>query len=208
MKRNGGFTLLELMVSMSILTLVMGVLMVLAMAMGRSVAMQESRAATEGEALQGMTRLTRELRQAASSSIPWDRLPTATLEYRVPTDLDGNGVPVDIGGFVELGAVMSIGPDLADLNDDGLTDTQLIWTDGSEVRVLANNLAPSEDLDGDGVLDAGEDRNGNGTLDAGILFERSLEGLQVTLRTTHTSNPRVPAVSAQLTEIVVPRNGG
>ena len=132
----------------------------------------------------------RDLRQAARRSIDWGALPAAQISYRVAVDLDGNGLAVDQGGALELSPVRTLRRDTDDLNGDGLTDAQLVWIEGDEVRVLANNLIPPG-------------AQGN---PQGLWFEQAGLGLRVTLRTEHTSGPRDAPVRVVLTEAITPRN--
>lgn len=71
--------------------------------------------------------------------------------------------------------------------------------------VLANHLVPNEDLNNNGVLDAGEDTNGNGRLDRGIWFERVGNAVRVTIQTQDVTRQGHHFVSS-FSETVLPRN--
>lgn len=206
MDRQHGMTLLEVVVVMAILTIVAGILFVLAQSLGIAVGNQEARATIIDEARRGMQFVVRELRQSARSTIPWHGLPSNTLTYQIAVDADGNGVAVDINNNLELSAVRTIGPDLGDVNGDGLTWQQLIMTDGVNTRVIANDLTPNEDANSDGILAAGEDLNANNTLDHGVWFEQSGNGLAITIQTQRRGGAQGTMMSTSMTEIVVPRN--
>lgn len=201
-----GFTLLELMVSVSVLTLISAVLFMVAANLGAVAQSQEARVSSQDQARNAMMRVTREIRNASRASIDMATLPGPSLTFQKAADLDGNGTAVDVGGFLELGPVTTIGRDLNDANNDGLTTTQLILSDPNGVRVLANGLVPDEDMDADGLLDANEDANGNGALDRGIWFEPVGTGIRVTLQIRQRSSTRGYEMDAMLTEIVTPRN--
>jgi type II secretory pathway pseudopilin PulG len=203
---NRGMTLLEVTVSAALLTLVLGVLFMLAASLGAATRTEESQLTAVDRARDGMRDMIRELRQAGRQSILWDSLPGDTITYGVAVDTDGNGTAVDVDGELELSADRTIGPDVDDANGDGLTTSQLIKIDQATTQVLANGLVASEDMDGNGQLDEGEDANGNGVLDQGIRFEPWGGGLLVTLQTEHRVQPHDPAMSSTFTEMVVPRN--
>ncbi len=206
MSRNEGLTLTELMIVMAVLASVLGVLFALSDNLQRAAAFQNARVETQDNVREGMMLLMRELRQSGQTSFTWDALPSETITYRRAEDVDGNGTPTDVGGYLELGPPQTIQRDTADANGDGVTDTQLIITDGTNVRVVANGLMLDEDVNNDGVLSAGEDRNNNGVLDRGVWFERAGYGLRITLQAQERQDLRRPTVTSELVEIVTPRN--
>lgn len=204
--KSYGFTLLEVMISVTVLTLVMGAIFAISSALAQSTQVQETKVSTSDDARTAMLFLERELRQASIGSINWASLPADRISYRTATDIDGNGTAVDASGFLELGPVCTISRDMTDLNGDGLTVTQLIWTDGANVRVIANGLSPNEDVNNNGVLDAGEDRNANGRLERGIWFAPANPGLQVIVDTQRATSARRLQVVSHLVEVIIPRN--
>jgi prepilin-type N-terminal cleavage/methylation domain-containing protein len=206
MSAKEGLTLIELMIVMAILTSVLGVLFLLSNNLQQSVAFQEARVETQDNVREGMMLLIRELRQSGQTSINWNALPGAILTYRRAEDLDGNGTPTDVGGYLELGPQRTIQRDTADANGDGVTDAQLIVTDGTTVRVVANGILINEDANNNGLLDAGEDGNFNGVLDRGLWFERVGNSVQITLQAQETPGVRSPVVTSRLVEFVTPRN--
>jgi len=200
---NSGMTLVEVMVVVAILTLVMGILFGLSTSMGDTARVQGAKITSSDQARRGMIYATRDLRQAANSTI--SALPAATISYRVAADLDGNGSAVDVGANIELSGVHQIERDLTDANGDGITRTQLVLKMGGAVQVLANDVAEDEDTNGNGVLDAGEDRNLNGRLDRGVWFERDNSGIRVTIQAEGHSR-QGHLIQSSLTETVFPRN--
>lgn len=206
MKRNEGMTLIELVIVVAVLTMLMGMLYSMALTLQRSAADQESKITTEDDVRSGMLQLVRQLRQSANSSIVWSSLPGASISFRKAEDVDGNGVAVDQGGYLELSGVWTIQRDTDDLNNDGRTVQQLILTDGTQVTVLANGIIPSEDGDSDGTLDPGEDGNANGTLDRGVWFATEGAGVRVTLQAERSSGPRGTRMLSTLSTLVIPRN--
>ncbi len=204
--RQTGFTLLEVMISVTVLSLVAGALFALSFSLAQSAQFQEGKAITSDDVRSAMFFLERELRQASTGSINWNNLPGERLTYRAAADVDGNGTAVDNSGFLELGPLCTISRDINDLNNDGLTVTQVIWTDGVVVRVVANGLARNEDTNNNGVLDAGEDINRNNRLERGIWFAPANPGLAVTVDMERLLNAQGQRVVSGLTEIIMPRN--
>ncbi len=200
---ESGMSLLEVMVAVSILTIVMGTLFGLSISLGDTAQVQEAKITSSDEARRGVISVTRELRQAANSSVTG--LPGATITYRVAVDIDGNGSAVDVGSSIELSAVRTIERDLTDANGDGVRDTQLVMKTSGAVQVLANNLLRDEDANGNGVLDPGEDRNLNARLDHGVWFERTGSSVSVTIETESQSR-QGRLIETRLTETVFPRN--
>lgn len=206
--RQAGFTLLEVMASVAILTIVSGMLFMLAGSLNAAALSQEAKMASQDEARQGMEFIARELRQAASSSIG-GVLPGPALTYRVADDVDGLGLgaAVDIGGSIELRPARTLTRDLTDANGDGQTVTQLVCIEnGAVIRVVTNGLIPNEDTNNNSALDGGEDANSNGVLDRGIWFEQDGSGIRVTIQAQRRSGVRGQFMNSTLTEIIIPRN--
>lgn len=197
-------TLLEVMMGVSIMTIVMGSLFGMSIAMGDAARLREERSAAFDEARKAMLFVTRELRQASNSSI--SVLPAGTITYSVATDMDGNGFAVDVGGNCELSTPRTVTRDVEDLNNDGITDTQVVMTVGDVVLVLANRVMQDEDINRNGLLDDGEDANENGRLDRGVWFERTeTNGVRIIMQTRgHTRKGQ--EVSNRFETTVLPRN--
>lgn len=204
MKERSGFTLIEVMTSVAILTIVAGVLFALASSMSSAAELQETKSTTQDEVRAATDFIVRELRQAARATITG--LPGAAITYRRAEDVDGNGVAVDAGGRLELGALRTIQRDTNDVNGDGQTLDQLVMVTGGTARVITNGLLLNEDTNGDGVLGGSEDQNGNGVLDRGLWFEDAGPGIRVTLQAQRRAGARGILVSSTLVEILVPRN--
>jgi prepilin-type N-terminal cleavage/methylation domain-containing protein len=206
--KQDGFTLLEVMLSIALLTIIAGMLFTLGDSFKSAARLQESQMTAMGDTRLAMLQTSRELRQAAMSSIVMNGNRDVQIQYQIPADVSGNGLPVDQTGRLELGPVRTIMRDTADLNNDGQTVTQLILTDGNQVRVLANNLVINEDVNGDGVLGAAEDLNGNGVLDVGLLFERVGNAIRVTVQAEDVPNPTGEgrAIISTMRQTIRPRN--
>lgn len=201
-----GFTLLETMLAVGILTIVMGALMGISLSFANTVEIQEIKSTGNDESRAVLTRLIPELRQASSSSINWGDLPGPTLTYRIPEDIDGNGLAVDGTNSIELSGVITVTRDTDDLNDDGIAGTQLIHIRDNVITVLANNIRETDEgTDDAGIFTMAQDANGNGVQDIGLQFEAWNSGLMFTVQAEDTtrSGHDVPVV---LREIVYPRN--
>ncbi|MBI4559780.1 MAG: prepilin-type N-terminal cleavage/methylation domain-containing protein [Candidatus Hydrogenedentes bacterium] len=194
MKR--GFTLLEVMISVAIMVLVVGVMYLLADSMDLASRTQEAQTTTLDNARMGMWFLVRELRGAGDNSFT-NVFPGGTVTYRKATDLDGNGTPVDSGGNLELGTPRTLQVDTAG---------RLVLIDGATTRVITGGVAPNEDANGNGALDAGEDANNSGRLERGLWFERDGTGIRITVEAQRNPGPRTPVMITTITETVVPRN--
>lgn len=203
--KNAGFTLLEVMASVAILTIVTGMLFMLANTLNVSAASQEAKIAAQDEARQGMELVVGQLRQAAGSSLVGP-FPGPSISYRVADDVDGNGSAVNASGNLELGPVRTIRRDTTDINGDGLTVTQLVRVEGATARVITNGLLPNEDINNNNVLDGGEDANANGVLDRGLWFEPEGSGVRITIQAQRRVGRDRLFMNSTLTEIVIPRN--
>jgi type II secretory pathway component PulJ len=201
--RQAGFTLLEMMMVVFLLTAVLGVLFSISLSITDVSIFQMNKSAASDEARRGIEFLSRQLRNASKSSV--SALPAATISFQVARDLDGNGSAVDHSGNLELSPAITVCRDTADANKDGVTTTQLVMKDGTKTTVLANNLLPDEDKNGNGVLDAGEDTNLNGLLDHGVWFEKVGNAVRITLQTKATTR-RGNIITSTLVETVLPRN--
>jgi prepilin-type N-terminal cleavage/methylation domain-containing protein len=201
-----GFTLLEVMMVVAIMTIVVGTLTGLALGIGDTLGLKNIQANNADEARRLMQDSSRMLRQARRSSINTAALPAASISFRMPKDINGNGVAVDQGGNIELGPVLTISRDMTDVNGDGRTARQVVLREGALFRVLANDVSPnSENPGSDGILSAAEDTNGNGRLDTGLLFRSAGNGIEIIVQTQGITRRGRP-ITYELREIVVPRN--
>jgi len=202
MRRNG-FTLIEVLFAVSLLTVATGALFGLAMGVKRTADAQEAAVRAQEEAGKALQRIVREVTGAASATLA--PMPGPALSFQDVTDADGNGVALDKDGKVELTAPRTIRRENGDENADGVADNQLLLFRGDAVRVLCNGLSPNEDANGNGVLDPGEDLNGNNRLDRGIWFESAGKAVRVTID-TQFADMYGHWFTATLSQDVAPRN--
>lgn len=206
MKHSGGFTLIELMIVVAVLTIVMGLLFTLALNVQTAVASQEARISGQDQVRNASQWLARELRQATSTSVNANAFPITSLTYRKADDVDGNGTAVDAGLSLETTAVRTLRRDTNDANGDGQTTDQLVMIEGQNVTVIANNLLPDEDANANGALNAGEDGNFNGVLDRGLLFQQLSNGVLITVQAMYRPSPREHEQLSSMQLLVTPRN--
>lgn len=207
-KRTGGFTLIELMVSLAALMMVLGMLYTAAFAMTRAAGTQDSLIMLNQEARLGMQTIVRNLRQAQWDSVQTDagggnfvalgNAPVTNLRFRRAADMDGNGVALNQDMSLGVTQPFMLTRDLNDANGDGLTNTQLVRMDqnGNVVEVLCNHISPP-------VATADIYNAPNG----GLIFQSIGPGtIQVTLIMRHRPDPSSPMMVVRLDEVVSPRN--
>lgn len=194
-----GVTLLELMMAMSILTVVMGILFTLSISIGDTAKLQDVKVVNNDEARRALQAVVPRLRHAQYASVNTAEMPGDVLRFQMPADLDGNGTAVNISGELELGNPVTIQRDVNDANEDGVTHTQLVMISGNEVTVLANQLSPDA---GPEPVEVGEIAPEN---NAGFWVEEQNGGILLTIRTQGESR-RGTLIRQQFTELVDPRN--
>jgi prepilin-type N-terminal cleavage/methylation domain-containing protein len=184
-----GFTLLEMMMTVAIMTIVMGVLAGLSLGIGRTAGAQRAEIAAAEEARWAMETLVARVRSASELTINKSSLPGKVLRFRPATDTDGNGTAVDVNGRMELGPQIAVQPDTLDVNGDGVAARQLLLTQGGTTRVLCNSLRPA----------------GAAPAIRGFWVAVRNGGLDITIETEARDN-RGRRYRAALTEFVMPRN--
>lgn len=185
--RRDGFTLIEVLAACALLTAALAMLWGAWLHANDTAEALDRKSSATDTTVYALGRITRELR--AASRVSLSELPAAELTYRVPEDLDDNGLPVDAKGDPEWGAPRRIGRDHNDANRDGLAAHQVVLEQAAKVQVLANGLI----------------EDGPGADAHGLWFEARDGGILVTLRVSERTrrNREIPAVAAQL---IMPRN--
>lgn len=210
-KHQLGVTLIELMIAAALFTVTFGAMYMVARATYVTAAFQDAEAAAQEEARRALQFMVTELREARRSSLAMQTLPNDQLLFRLPGDADGNGLPLNVSGYLESVGTVEYTRDWQDLNGDGIGPTQLVRVERDNtgtitgVTVLANDIMPNEDANWDGLLGAGEDLNGSRFLERGIWFDSVGSVMRVTVDTQKPvgSGNRV---WASLTTDVFPRN--
>lgn len=197
--RARGFTLLELTFAVAIMTVIMGVLFTLSLGIGDTAAIQDRKVVMNDEARRGMLAISPRLRQAVRESINFKQLPSDVLIFRMPRDLDGNGLAVDAFNSLELGPSIEIRRDRFDQNKDGIGLAQLIMISGDSIRVLANDVFPDR---GPVPDKAGKIPTRN---TAGFWVQEEDGNLRVTIRTRGISRSG-HLLRHELSQVIVPRN--
>jgi len=206
-----GVTLIEIMIAAALFTLTFGAIYMVARATYVNAAFQDAEVAAQDEARRAILFMVTELRQARRSSFSMQTLPSDQLMFRLPGDADGNGLPLNVSGYLESVGTVTYTRDWQDSNGDGIGATQLVRIERDDmgtvtgVTVIANNIVPNEDVNWDGVLSAGEDLNGSRILERGIWFDT----VGSLLRVTVDAQKRVGdggRVWASVTTDIYPRN--
>jgi len=198
-KNNQGFTLLEMMIAISIFTVVMGALYGMAFTLGRTQRVQDAGFQASQEARRTMLQLVPLLMQASRQTVNID--PNGnSFTFQVPVDTDGNGFAVDENGNMEISGVLTVA-----INNRN----RLILTDDNGVEtVLASNVNPGLEFgsgpDGEWVA-ADDDTNGNGRQDLGFGITQFGSRFLIQIGTLVTTTDRFEAV-AELSQFVTPRN--
>jgi len=210
-KGSEGVTLVELMIAIALLGAALGTLYMLARATFVNTEFHDAEIVSQNEAQRGLQFMVTELRPALRGSFTGPALPRDQVTFRIPGDADGNGVPVDVGGYIESTGTITYMRDAQDLNGDGITTTQLVRVARDNggaitgVTVIANNIMANEDVNGDGVLNPGEDLNASRTLERGMWFQWVGPLIRATVDTEQRlSNGNT--VWATMTAQVSPRN--
>ena len=182
-----GVTLIEVMIAVTLFTVAFGAIYMVARTTLVNTAFHDAQIAAQEQARRGLQLMVRELRQARGSSLLVQTMPSDQLTFEVPSDADGNGTPLDAGGYLESVGTVTYMRDWNDLNGDGVAADQLVrlYQNGTgsvaDVSVITNDIVPNEDVNWDGVLDAGEDTNASRFLERGIWFERTGNLLRITV---------------------------
>lgn len=159
-KSEAGFTLLELLISMTIGLVVLGAIFSSFTTQKKAYALQEQITVMEQNLRTPLDFITRDLRNAGYN--PTEDLTTGTSIGLVPGTDSGVTTTINITSIRMLSNLDGAGADdilgTADDNSD---------TTGTNETVRYSFTG--EDLDGDGVLDAGEDSDGDGILDSGDI---------------------------------------
>ena len=207
-----GVTLIELMIAVAVFTAAFGAIYVVARTTLLNTAFHDAQIAAQEEARRGVQLMVRELRQARGSSLLLQTMPMDQITFEIPSDVDGNGLPVDVGGYLESAGTVTYMRDWNDMNGDGITNNQLVrvyqdtmgWP--VDVSVITNDIMPNEDANWDGLLSAGEDTNGSRFLERGVWFERIGNILRITVDVQKRVGSGGTLAWATLTTDVHPRN--
>jgi len=190
---NRGYTLIEVMLAMFIMTTVSLALYYVNMAMTRATLHQESMTTLRDEGRTSLQYISRMLRIASEGTIKGvteggvkSILGTTAMqgiEFQAVTDLDGNGVAVAEDYTVELTDPILFQVDIGDANGDGLDTEQLVQLDENDdvVRVLSNHCAS-------------------------IAFVNTSGGVQISLVLTRAGVGLSPTANVRMDQVVAARN--
>lgn len=173
-----GFGLVELMVTIGIISFIFAALMYFMVIGGTAWRTGDAEAQVTLEARRGMSSMTRELRQTDTVKLfdlagnPYvDNVNYNAVAFQVVTDIDGDGDVLTATGAPEYGSTITYS-----VNGNG----QLIRTMGGGTTVMANNVT-------------------------GVQFIRSVDLLTVTLQISRTTPDR-RVLQASLTSTIKMRD--
>ena len=159
-KNEAGFTLLELLIAMTIGLVVLGSIFSSFTTQKKSYELQEQITVMEQNIRVPLDFITRDLRNAGYN--PTEDLTTGTSVGLVPGTDSGVTTTININSIRMLSNLDGAGADDIIGTVDDNSDTT-----GTNETVRYSFTG--EDSDGDGVLDGGEDTDGDGILDAGDI---------------------------------------
>lgn len=189
--RRSGFTLIEMLIASTLLTVAMGAIWQTWMNAQESSALIEGKLTADDSATSALTKIQRALRGASRASL--SPLPGDSISFRSVADADGNGLGIDAHGSMELGGPITIRRDLEDANGDGIRASQLLLIHGAEMQVLASNLSSGDAAEA-GAATAG-----------GVWFEARGEAVLVRVRTMERTR-RGFAAPILAEQLIYPRN--
>lgn len=159
--RTAGFTLIELMMVLFILSILLGILYQIWMSNERATRMLDSKVKMRDEARLGMSHIVRNLRMANFGTMsyidendvnqvwPPPAPPNAGslvrgIVFTRPVDLDGDGNPYAGNNMaVDWSGAVTIRVDTNDINGDGITGQVVQLLNGAFIKVLINDIAPA-----------------------------------------------------------------
>ena len=195
MTRNAGFTLIEVMISMVVLSSISLGLYYINLGMTKTTLHQEAIATLRDEGRNAMQSMTRMLRNGEDNTLmTWNAsnvaaalgvVPVSNIRFQAVTDANGNGSAINTDMSVGLTPVLGYGLDTVDINGDGFGATQLVRFDtaGNVNTILTNRVAPG-----------------------GLSFVRTAGGVQITLVLTMPARGIRPPATVRFNQIVDMRN--
>ncbi len=197
MKRNhAGFTLIELMLAVVLLTGISMTLYYINLALTKSVLEQQGLTTLRDEGRIAIQHISRRLRNAETQSLlgvsggtltVLGTTPVTTIEFQMVTDSgDDNENAIDVNFDVELGVPLRFGPDTGDANGDGFSTKQLVEfdTNGKVVRMFTSNLDPA----------------------GGVSFVRTSGGVEISLVLLRPAQGIRPPARVRMDMVIDPRN--
>lgn len=137
MKNNYGFTLIELMVVVAIMTIVISSLFGVLTVARQAWSIGSMRVELQQEIRKAIDTITKELRQTGISTIigvPADGNLYTSIIFQIPDDIDADGDIIDAGGSIEWGAPITYAM-------GGLANEQILRTSGGSTKVVSNKVS-------------------------------------------------------------------
>ncbi len=158
--RRSGFTMIELMVAIAVLSVLMIGMYSIGMSMLRGQRLLDAKVKMRDEARGGMVHMMRNLRMANmdplstvakvqytdSAGVLQDWPPASgsyvdNIVFFIPQDLNGDGIPAT-NGVVDWTTSITFQLDADDINGDGKTQQVVQLLDGVFTKVLISDIAP------------------------------------------------------------------
>lgn len=197
MKRNNaGFTLIEVMLAVTLLTAISMVLYYVNLALTKSVLEQQSLTTLRDDGRISVQHISRRLRCADTQTLmgvsggtlaTLGTTPVTTIEFQIVTDGDDdNSNAIDKNFDVELSDPLRFGPDTDDANADGFKSSQLVEfdTNGKVLHIFTNYLDPS----------------------GGVSFVRTSGGVEISLVLLRPAQGIRPPARVRMDMVIDPRN--
>jgi hypothetical protein len=209
-KSNGGYTLIELSISMLVTTLVVGAMYAISLSMIKTTHAVDTKVTLRDDGRLAMDFITRNLRMAdaatlqtfngANALVPLGNGIVTNIAFQTPTDLNGNLYAIDQNMNMEWNPIIAVGMDIPDINGNGYSNRELVVSDANQNyrRTLSLNLSPR--------IDDGNAANVFNAPNGGITFQRVGNGILVTMVLRRQEAPNEAAVVSQISEFVIPRN--
>jgi prepilin-type N-terminal cleavage/methylation domain-containing protein len=212
-KRNQGFTLLEMMIATAVFTVVMGALYGMAVTLNRTERFQSANFDATQNVRGAIIKLMPLFQQASRQTITVGN-GGQSLTFRIPVDTDGNGYAIsNLNNSIEISGLYTLAV-VATPSASGNTMKdryQLTLTDpNGAVTILANNINPGAEV-GTGVngdWSLADDTNGNGRQDLGfgITQAGTRYRIQIGAMVNWDARGEDATAVAQIDQFITPRN--
>ncbi|MFH1045459.1 MAG: type II secretion system protein [Candidatus Omnitrophota bacterium] len=134
--RERGFTLIELMIVLTVFGLILGAIFAVMYVGKQSWSQGGTKVEIQQEARRAMEEIVRELRESAQDVVTGvlaDGTAYNAITFRMPDDIDGDGDVLDANGVIEWGTPISF-------SVGGINNEQLLRTSAGNTTVLGNHV--------------------------------------------------------------------
>ena len=213
-----GFTLIELMIVIAVLSVIMLIIFMIFIGMIRSTRMMDAKVKMRDEARTGLSHITRNLRMADRVANPGQLQYTTpggtvstwppaggtfvdNITFRRPIDSDNDGTPYLAGTTtVDWSTPVTLTLDKTDANGDGDT-LQLVQLDnnGNFMRLLISDISPVVNSGGSGSYDT--------PAVGGVAFSQiDLDTIRISIIQRRQLGSGMPTIASRYDDFVTVRN--